>query len=135
MLKRMPCLTLVLLTLLLPSYLPAQKSSSTEASSTKTTAVKTQAQAAPKAKKKPPAGAPKKSAAPARAQKAPVARRVSAKKQFMIESGYPKGRPGYVVTYITPLRCGGADITSNMQWQSVFEAKAKDRAERNCRKQ
>jgi hypothetical protein len=64
--------------------------------------------------------------------KSPANRSVSPKKQFMIETGYPKGRPGWVVAYITPLKCGGADIPSNMQWLPVEEAKIKRRAEKHC---
>jgi len=45
-------------------------------------------------------------------------------------TGYPHGRPGYVVDHIVPPCAGGADAPSNMQWQSVGEAKAKDRTER-----
>jgi hypothetical protein len=34
------------------------------------------------------------------------------------------------VDNIKPLACGGADVPSNMQWQTVEAAKAKDRLER-----
>jgi hypothetical protein len=37
--------------------------------------------------------------------------------------------PGYVVDHITPLKRGGPDAPSNMQWQTVAAAKAKDRWE------
>ena len=37
--------------------------------------------------------------------------------------------PGYVVDHVTPLKRGGADAPSNMQWQTVAEGKAKDRVE------
>jgi len=37
--------------------------------------------------------------------------------------------PGYLVDHIKPLRRGGADEPGNMQWQTVEEAKAKDRWE------
>lgn len=41
--------------------------------------------------------------------------------------------PGYVVSYIKPLCAGGADRMTNMQWQSVAEAKKRDReAEKLC---
>ena len=59
-----------------------------------------------------------------------IARSEAAKDQFMRQTGYPHGRPGYVVDHIVPLACGGADIPSNMQWQRVAAAKAKDRVER-----
>jgi hypothetical protein len=50
----------------------------------------------------------------------------------MRRTGYPKGRKGYVVDHIVPLECGGADVPSNMQWQTVQEAKIKDRSERSA---
>src|SRR5947209_2474775 len=37
--------------------------------------------------------------------------------------------PGYVVDHIVPLKRGGADSPENMQWQTVPEAKTKDRIE------
>jgi len=37
--------------------------------------------------------------------------------------------PGYVVDHVKPLKRGGADRPSNMQWQTRAEAKAKDRWE------
>lgn len=42
--------------------------------------------------------------------------------------------PGYVIDHVQPLCAGGADKPANMAWQSVAEAKAKDRLERQqCR--
>jgi hypothetical protein len=37
---------------------------------------------------------------------------------------------GYVIDHVEPLACGGADHPSNMQWQTVAEAKSKDKWER-----
>jgi hypothetical protein len=37
--------------------------------------------------------------------------------------------PGYVIDHVTPLKRGGADEPSNMQWQSKAAAKAKDKTE------
>jgi hypothetical protein len=54
----------------------------------------------------------------------------AAKAQFMRESGYRNGRPGYVVAYRKPLACGGTDDTSNLLWLTVAEAKAKEKTER-----
>ncbi len=50
-------------------------------------------------------------------------------------TGRGRGRcPGYVVDHIVPLCAGGPDRPSNMQWQTVEEAKKKDREERTiCR--
>lgn len=42
--------------------------------------------------------------------------------------------PGWIVDHVIPLACGGADKPTNMQWQSVAAAKAKDKIERkNCK--
>lgn len=45
-------------------------------------------------------------------------------------TGKTTGRcPGYVKDHIKPLACGGCDRMDNIQWQTVAEAKAKDRWE------
>lgn len=60
--------------------------------------------------------------------------RSGAAHRFMRQTGYPHGRPGYVVDHVIPLACGGRDDPSNMQWQTVSGARAKDRSERRgCR--
>ena len=38
--------------------------------------------------------------------------------------------PGYWRDHIVPLDCGGPDAVSNMQWQTVVDARAKDAWER-----
>jgi hypothetical protein len=38
--------------------------------------------------------------------------------------------PGYRKDHVVPLACGGADAVSNMQWQTIGDARAKDRWER-----
>lgn len=38
--------------------------------------------------------------------------------------------PGYIKDHIVPLCAGGSDSPYNMQWQTVADAKAKDRLER-----
>lgn len=55
---------------------------------------------------------------------------------FKRESGYPKGRKGFVIDHVVPLACAASaaeqhslDAGSNMQWQTTAEAKAKDRWE------
>jgi hypothetical protein len=63
-----------------------------------------------------------------------IVRSEAAKRAFEAQSGFPHGRPGYVVDHIRPLACGGADVPANMQWQTAAEAKAKDKWERaGCR--
>ena len=47
----------------------------------------------------------------------------------MTQTGYPHGRPGYVVDHIIPLKRGGADASWNMQWQTIAAGKAKDATE------
>lgn len=46
-------------------------------------------------------------------------------------NGHTHGRcPGYIVDHVKPLCAGGPDRPSNMQWQTIKEAKIKDRDER-----
>jgi len=59
-----------------------------------------------------------------------IARSETAKRLFMRQKGYSHGRPGYVVDHIKPLACGGRDEPSNMQWQTVEQARLKDKIER-----
>ena len=47
----------------------------------------------------------------------------------MKQTGYPKGRPGYVIDHIIPLKRGGCDCPANMQWQIKGAAKQKDKRE------
>jgi hypothetical protein len=45
-------------------------------------------------------------------------------------TGRPRGAcPNYVIDHIKPLAIGGADAPSNMQWQTIKAAKAKDKIE------
>jgi len=58
-----------------------------------------------------------------------LVRSEAAKGEFMRDTGYSHGRPGYVVDHIVPLKRGGCDCPANMQWQTMAEAKAKDKWE------
>ena len=66
----------------------------------------------------------------ARDAKGRIKRNNHARHAFMVQTGYPHGRQGYVIDHIVPLACGGADAPSNMQWQTVADAKVKDKTER-----
>ncbi len=52
-----------------------------------------------------------------------------AKRDFERQTGHPHGWPGHVIDHKVPLAEGGADTPGNMQWQTVEEAKAKDKVE------
>lgn len=69
----------------------------------------------------------------ARDSRGRIERSSAATHAFKKQTGYPNGRPGYVIDHIVPLSRGGADSPSNMQWQTVSEAKAKDKWERGPR--
>ena len=58
-----------------------------------------------------------------------IARSATAKREFMRKTAHPNGWPGHVVDHIIPLKRGGPDPPANMQWQTVEEAKAKDKRE------
>ena len=59
-----------------------------------------------------------------------IARSSKAKAEFRKRSGYPHGRPGYVIDHVRPLSRGGSDTPGNMQWQTREEGRAKDHIER-----
>lgn len=68
-------------------------------------------------------------------------RSAAAVRQFKRENpcpatGQPRGRcPGWIVDHVKPLCAGGSDRPENMQWQTVQDAKVKDRLERRgCRR-
>lgn len=64
-----------------------------------------------------------------------IARSSTARHEFQRQHPCPStGRstgacPGYVIDHLTPLKRGGTDAPSHMQWRTIREAKAKDRIE------
>ncbi len=50
-------------------------------------------------------------------------------------TGFQKGKcPGYIIDHVVPLCAGGLDAPSNLQWQTVADARVKDKAEwKQCR--
>jgi hypothetical protein len=65
-----------------------------------------------------------------RIKRSPEARRAFEKSNPCPSTGKRSGGcPGYVVDHVVPLKKGGADTSSNMQWQTKSAAKAKDRIE------
>jgi hypothetical protein len=40
--------------------------------------------------------------------------------------------PGYRKDHVVPLACGGPDAVSNLQWQTIADARAKDAWERRA---
>lgn len=73
---------------------------------------------------------PKTHAPGARDSRGRLERSAAAKDAFKRQTGHPHGWPGHVIDHIVPLACGGADAPTNMQWQTIAAAKAKDRVER-----
>jgi hypothetical protein len=50
-------------------------------------------------------------------------------RQFKRLTGHPRGRPGYQVDHIWPLKRGGCDCVSNLQWLTLEAKRAKDKTE------
>jgi hypothetical protein len=70
-----------------------------------------------------------------RTSKRKIKRSTSAKHSFQHSNPCPStGKtsgacPGDVIDHVQPLKRGGADSPSNMQWQTTADAKTKDRTE------
>ena len=64
-----------------------------------------------------------------------IARSPAARREFRRASPCPVtgvilgACPGYVIDHVMALKRGGSDEPNNMQWQTIEEAKAKDRVE------
>jgi hypothetical protein len=64
-----------------------------------------------------------------------IARSAAAKRAFRKTHPCPSTRSthgpcvGFVIDHIKPLKRGGADVPSNMQYESIPEGKAKDKVE------
>jgi hypothetical protein len=71
-------------------------------------------------------------AAPTASAHKSVNSRAAERINFMRETGYPDGRPGYVVDYIVSPECGGSTDTSNMQWLTEEEANKKAQEKKDC---
>lgn len=68
------------------------------------------------------------------AQPIPLARSRPLIREFARKTGFPNGRPGYVVDHEIPLCAGGPDRLDNLQWQEVGASYVKDVFERElCR--
>jgi hypothetical protein len=122
----------IVLALFFSFNLPAQKSDA-HRSGPRTSRAQSSASSKSKASHVKKSTLPKKSTVAQRNANGRIKRSATARADFMRRTGYPRGRKGYVVDQIVPLECGGADDPSKMQWQTVQEAKIKDRTERNCR--
>ena len=69
-----------------------------------------------------------------RIKRDPAARHSFMKSHPCPSTGKKSGScPGYVVDHVTPLKRGGADDPSNMQWQTVADAKRKDKVEKSVK--
>ena len=65
-----------------------------------------------------------------RIKRDPKARKEFQKQNPCPSTGKTSGKcPGYVVDHVQPLKRGGSDTRSNMQWQTKEAAKAKDKIE------
>src|SRR5262249_39537162 len=106
--------------LLLPLTVVAQRSGRSRSSSSRSRSTSSKPRSTSTRSRK--SSVPKKSTVAKRDSNGKIKRSSSARSEFMRRTGYPRGRKGYVVDHIIPLECGGADVPSNMQWQTVQEA-------------
>ena len=64
-----------------------------------------------------------------RSESGRIIRSQTARKAFMMQSGHLRGRTGYVIDHVIALKRGGCDEPRNMQWQTIEDAREKDRWE------
>jgi hypothetical protein len=65
-----------------------------------------------------------------RIKRSPAARNEFKRQQPCPSTGRSTGAcSGYVIDHVVPLKRGGEDAPENMQWQSIEDAKAKDKIE------
>jgi hypothetical protein len=64
------------------------------------------------------------------AQAPPVRRSRPLLEAFKTATGFPHGRPGYVIDHVVPLCAGGVDALTNLQWQEIRASYRKDVYER-----
>ena len=131
--RRLFLVPLLVLALLVPVSAAGSKggakSTHTKASKAKSTKPKT-----PKASKPKRQSSTQPAVSTARDANGRIQRSAAARHAFARQTGFPHGRPGYVIDHIVPLACGGADAPSNMQWQTIAAGKLKDKKERaHCR--
>ena len=130
--RRLFLTSLVALALLAPLSAAGSKGSAKATHAKTSTAKRTKPKASATKPKRQSTTKP--AVAVARDDKGRIQRSDAARHAFARQTGYPKGRPGYVIDHIIPLACGGSDTPSNMQWQTIAAAKAKDKTERRgCR--
>jgi hypothetical protein len=110
-------LALIATALLLPLQVMAQKGGRSSSHSSRSSSSTRSA-----SRKSTKSSVPRKSTVAKRSSNGNIKRNTSARAAFMRQTGYPKGRKGYVVDHIVPHECGGADVPSNMQWQTMQEA-------------
>jgi Sel1 repeat len=56
-----------------------------------------------------------------------VLQSASAHTEFMTQSGYAKGRLGYVIDHKTPISAGGSDTPDNLQWAKIADARKNEK--------
>ena len=58
-----------------------------------------------------------------------IQRRSSVRQEFMRRTGHPHGWAGHQIDHIWPLKRGGCDVVTNLQWLPTAAKQRKDRTE------